>query len=409
MSTRPNAPPSGLDLCLRIALGVNLLLILLTARRAPWHHILLSMPWVFMLASSTLRSFAKKIFHEHNYLTLASLILAILTFSNCTRHECSFEAQDAYLAAIIWLPMAALTCSNSSNRESITVILCIAIILPSVIIFWQLLIEGDPRPRALSFNVLIGPLLMIMMCLLGGIRASLKHTQNNLAAKISVCTTFIGMTAVIATQSRTSLFSFLAAAISFLLTSPPTRWARIALITGTIVIFWFGTQIGRYEEGKRDLADMSRNQNISSIGERADGLKWGLQHLLDQPWTGLGPQELQDRFNLRGHEWGHPKEKAPFIHHLHNDYLQLAVSHGLPAMLCHTTMWLIICKLRKKSSPSREAARPWLIAMSVVYLFSSLTDSFTYWVFTWATAMSCLGIAIGMHPPEIQPTIKNDS
>jgi O-antigen ligase len=365
-----------------------------------------------MLTSGTLRANAKHILSSHAALAMASLALAALIGASCALRICDFDDNDGYLAAIIWLPMAAFTrASRVHKHRDLVAMLSLVVAGLSLLIVWQFLIEGHPRPRGLSFNVLTGPMLMAMVCLLSAIRAHHASHPDQTADWISTWISAIGLTGTIVSQSRTALMAFVAAAVAFVATCQPGRRLKPALLAICMTLFWGYTQVNRYEEGKTEVAKLNRDQHVSSVGERSDGLRWGWQHLFEKPWLGLGPKELQDKFNMRGYEWGRSNPDYPFMAHLHNDYLQLAIEHGIPAMLCHLGMWLLLCKhciMRRKSALAKgnsDRMAPWVLAMCTVYLAASLTDSFMYWVFTWATALSCLGIAAGLTTPEADTQI----
>jgi len=87
---------------------------------------------------------------------------------------------------------------------------------------------------------------------------------------------------------------------------------------------------------------------------------------------------------------------------IHNDYLQMGLEHGIPALCAFIGMWWLLARrtIRHQNETMGKGLAdnvpPWLLAMIGVYVSAFLTDSFTYWIFTWATVSACFGVAAGL-------------
>jgi O-antigen ligase len=358
-----------------------------------------------VLMSAELRAHAWKVIQSHRLLTALSLGLVALMATGCAQHACSEYGTDALLPPLLWIPIAAFTLNRKSgSHHALFIILCTAVAGLSILVMWQFFLDGKPRPRGLSFNVLTGPMIMAMMCLLGALYAQLSAVRSKFKLIFRAVMTIV-LAGTICTQSRTSLLSFIVAAVVFLLCTPKAERAKLALFIVPLIILWAFSQTNRYQEGQREIANLRLGQHYSSFGERTDAYRWGREHILDAPWFGKGAIAIQKEFKQRGRDWGRNVHSYPLLHHLHNDYLQLAISHGLPAMACFITFWLAFSRqllmLHRKlaTSLSSPAITGWLLAMMVIYMSAFMTDSFTYWVFTWGTVMACFGVAVGLVTP----------
>ncbi len=380
-------------------MGINLLMLLLSVRDAPWNHGLMLLPWVFLLLDEQMRQVAWQLVRSLKALVFFALILAALIHTNCVVHQCGFEDADGRLPPLVWLPFAAMIMAGRTGRLVAMSALGAAILLITGLLAWQAWVVGAPRPAGMSFNVLTGPMLLGMVCMVQALLHSDEGALPTWARQACLAITLTGLAGAVITQSRTSLLSYAIASLAFLLITPnPKRNSALLLIA--IGFSWAISMTNRYEEGQREIQKLKADQYISSMGERTDGLKWSLQHVLDAPLLGKGPQQLQDQFNKRGYEWGRKQPWTPLIHHLHNDYFQLAIAHGIPALLSHLGMWACLVvhavrRNRRSDSHQRKATFAWCLAMAGVFLPAFLTDSYTYWVYTWAAVMCCFGLSAG--------------
>jgi O-antigen ligase len=394
---------------LSFAFGANILALLLAYYQSTWDHAMLLLPWAFVLADRELRSISLQIIQTQRALTATSGALALLIAASCHFNAGNSQYLDATLPPILWIPVSAY-CILDSRRKLYRVyfLLYAAVSTMAATIIWQLLVEGATRPRGLSFNVLTGPMMLAMICLLGAIKSNQNiASQKNRDNYNFICISVLGLAGAMCSQSRTSLISFVCASFVFLYFSHRNN-ARTGVILATIIFFWTLTQFNHFTLGKKQLSDVESGKYVSSIGERRDGLIWGKQHIFDNPWIGIGTSQVQEGFNHRGYEWKRENPDHRFIPHLHNDYLQIALSNGVPSLVCYAFMWLLlgrksINKSATSPAPRNKANRSaWILSMISIYLTASLTDSFTFWIYTWATVSCCFGIAIGLLNDEIK-------
>jgi O-antigen ligase len=386
---------------LQLACLGNLLMLLLADRYSSWHHATLMLPWALVLSSSSLRAHVVEVAHAYKVLTGAAVILTLLILLGCGFLACSRYQVDAALVPVLWLAIAGFTRSGEmgSHRAMFNTIV-MAVLVVSGNVLWQYFAEARSRPRGLSFNVLTSPMVMAMLCLLCIIASTGEQWRNRYIASVTVFSGALGILASICTQSKTGLIAFVLGTIAYMMFS--TKRLRTIFFATPIIAIWTFTLMPTFQAVMSDVNGYKRGIYVSSAGDRTDGIRWGTQHLMDAPILGLGDLELQRQFNLRGYEWKRPNPDMPFIEHLHNDYLQIAVSYGIPALLCFLTMWfaLIARAFQARLPASRwllaKPATPWVMSMSAIYLFAFGTDSFSHWIFTWGTVTSSLGIAAGL-------------
>jgi O-antigen ligase len=380
---------------------INIMLLLIADRYAIWHHTVMLLPWALVLSSPELRTEVLTVARTYAALTMASVLLTLLISIGCLSLGCSRYQFDAALVPILWLAVAAFTRSSARNSHRILFItVASAVLAVSGNVLWQFFIEERARPRGLSFNVLTSPMLLAMLCLLNGMVALAEQWRKPHVAGATVLLGGLGVLACICTRSKTGLLTFVVGTIAYMLFS--TKRLRTLALAAPIIAIWLAMLTPAFQQILVDASDYQNGSHVSSAGDRTDGIRWGTEHMLDMPWLGMGDVEVQRRFNLRGHEWKRPQPDLPFIEHLHNDYLQIAVAYGIPALLCFLSMWAALIaraiQARSQASPWHRAkpATPWMLAMSAVYLPAFGTDSFSHWIFTWATVTCCLGIAAGL-------------
>lgn len=384
-------------------LHINLLVLLLPNRNSTWDHAMMMMPWAFLLSSTDLRSNAWHLVKTHKWLTLASIVLSLLMAGSCALNRCSPAHFDAVIPPLLWIPVASLTLANRANHfRAVFYIAGLAVAIMSAFVCWESFVLHIYRPHGLAYNVLTAPMILSLICLMGAIKDINNTVKNIRLRNFFILSVALGLTGSIVTQSKTGLMTFIVASIFYLIYTPNSRIKASAVLTA-IAIAWSPAMIKRYDQNQQELASMQQGQyTVSSLGERTDCLKWGLQHLHDAPWLGKGHQLLQEQFALREFEWHRFNPKYFFIHHLHNEYLQMAIEHGWPALLLFLAMWITFIWRASRPAPWISGDMPhantpaWLLAMAAVYLSAFMVDSFTYWVFTWATVASCFGIGIAM-------------
>jgi hypothetical protein len=384
-----------------VALAANLLLLMLANEHPTWNLAITVLPWAWVLCTHALRRSTLHIVLSYKLLTITSVALTLLIALGCTQYQCG-DHLDALWPPILWIPVAAITLSDRTQVSRLVFYtLATAVTFLTVVIFLQFWVEGAARPRGLSFNVLTGPMIMAMVCLLGAMHADKAQPTSTKQNWIFWTVSLIGLAGAICSQSRTALLAYIVASTLYLWRTPRQQLKQGAVILFILAI-WTFTQVNRYHEGQAEMAKLKTGQHVHSIGERSDGLRWSREHFWDSPWLGMGAEKLQQGFKNRGIEWGRENPRYPFLHHVHNDYLQMGLEHGIPALCAFIGMWWLLARrtIRHQNETMGKGLAdnvpPWLLAMIGVYVSAFLTDSFTYWIFTWATVSACFGVAAGL-------------
>ena len=143
----------------------------------------------------------------------------------------------------------------------------------------------------------------------------------------------------------------------------------------------FGDDLNQYKSG----------HSSSSTGDRIDALKWSMEHFFDHPLIGYGPTQLTNAFNNRWAEWQQAESSITKILHLHNDYIQIALSYGTPCLALQVLFWITLCRY---STNRRNKIEPTTLAIITIIATTSTADSFSYWSNIWATCYAMAGLII---------------
>ncbi len=197
-----------------------------------------------------------------------------------------------------------------------------------------------------------------------------------------------------ATQTRSAWLVFVVVAVGFglWLRSDPValvRLRRLVLVWGiatVVVLAWQPSIRARVVSVAVDAArafgyalNISLPGVTSETGNSMAQRIWiwrGVAHMIAaRPWTGWGPDTMYEDF---------PRYQAPdkakvfppniIIDRAHNDYLQVAVDSGLPALAAYA--WLLIAALRRALAAWRRATSPPLRAL----LLAGLAGGVAYWI-----------------------------
>ncbi|MFT3858559.1 MAG: O-antigen ligase family protein [Aquabacterium sp.] len=334
MTTDASRPcPRWLQWVFFISLG----LLLLAHEEAVWTDTTLLLPWILALCHAPVRSSLRQIIRRHAILGATSLAFSILIVLGCLEHQCTRLEQHAAFIPVLWIPMAALTyeCLKQNARGLVTTI-ALALATTSLLVIWQRFVQQEDRPPALSYNVLVSPLILALICLLGALTTLTHKSGDLLTFKLSAA---LGIFAAILTQAKTGLLTFLAGGL--MLAACEREHRRLILTWVAAIGICWGIALSEKIKIVRDDVSSYNNQMYkTSVGERTDAIKWAAEHFFDAPLTGKGRLALYAEFNHRWAEWGRQQEAVTLMAHLHNDYLQVALSKGIPALACFVTLWV---------------------------------------------------------------------
>jgi len=248
------------------------------------------------------------------------------------------------LALLTLLPIGALPVVRRSLRPILVALIASAAIVSAwgLVAFWMHGGGLEWRIRGISgfYMTVAGILMMVGLLCLAELLAAAKDPHPRRIVFLSVSGLLV-LAALAGTYTRGSWIGFVVGALYLL------RKQRALLLTITLVLALLAA-LG--PAGPRDsfvglfLPDHPRNV------ERVVIWKHGLAMLDDRPWTGVGlviPQELMNE------EVETPYGTVHVHSHLHNAYLQVAVSMGIPALAVF--VWLLVAFFRAGRRAERAA------------------------------------------------------
>lgn len=234
-------------------------------------------------------------------------------------------------------------------RRRLRPVLGVLIASAAVVSAWGLAVhfaQGgglEARLRGISgfYMTVAGILMVVGLVAVAEFVAALKDPHPRRIAFLSICGALI-LAALLATYTRGSWLGFVAGTLWLL----RRRWAVLAgLGIGVALLFALGPPDIR--DRVASVADPSHPRNV----ERVLIWKHGLALVAERPLTGLGLVIPKDRMD---EEIVTPQGRFHVHSHMHNAYLQVAVSMGIPALLVF--VWLLVAFFRL----GRRAARGWI-------------------------------------------------
>lgn len=385
---------SPINHALRLIFLVNVVALISPVRNSLWDLGASLLPWSWMLMWPAARDETKRLAQRHADLLIASALTSVLILLGALSRDLRDEEWRLACVPIIWLPVAALAsvsrgATYSEEHHGIRVALAAGTLLIAGTCCWQLLIERQQRPQGLFFGVLNGPLLLMMACLMWA-----NLTQRMTQTSERWWCTFIAAAVfgAIATRAKTPFIAFCVATLIALLIDRKNS-KRTLLISLPVIGFWGAFLRKRFSDIGSDMETYRSGQFSSSAGDRLDAMLWSQNHLLDHPWLGYGPNQLTDAFNGRWVEWGRIESSSTKIYHLHNEYLQLPLAHGIPAFIAVIAFWLLLSKAIYKSNAHTSKKTPLWLMVSILAV-TGFTDCFSFWLSGWAACFTLAGLAV---------------
>jgi O-antigen ligase len=239
------------------------------------------------------------------------------------------------LALLPLIPLGALP----EVRRAIRPIVPALIASAAVVSLWGLLVFAlaggglDARLSGISgfYMTVAGILMLAGLVCLSEILAALKDPHPRRVGFLAVSGALI-LGALAATYTRGSWLGFLAGAV-WVLRRRPIVLVSMAVVAALLLLL--GPPAVREGIVANLGPDHPRNQERVLIWQR------GLELVKERPWTGLGLVIPEDRM---GGEIQTPQGPLRVHSHMHNAYLQIAVSMGIPALLIFG--WLVVAFFR---------------------------------------------------------------
>jgi O-antigen ligase len=239
------------------------------------------------------------------------------------------------LALLALLPLGALSATRSSLRRIVGVLIAATAIVSLYGLIVHVRAGGglEARLHGISgfYMTVAGILMIVGLLCLAQIQAALKSPRLRRLVFLGVSTA-VTLAALLATYTRGSWLGFAAGALVLL---RKRRAAVLGLALLAVIFYVLGPEDAR--DRIRSIVDPGHPRNV----ERVLIWKHGLGLLAEHPWTGVGlalPDELMHREVMT--------ENGPIrVHsHMHDTYLQIAVSMGIPALAVF--VWLIAAFFR---------------------------------------------------------------
>jgi O-antigen ligase len=239
------------------------------------------------------------------------------------------------LALLPLIPLGALP----EVRRSIRPIVPALIASAAVVSVWGLVVFAragggvDARLSGISgfYMTVAGILMLVGLLCLAEILAALKDPHPRRVVFLAVSAVLI-VGALAATYTRGSWLGFLAGAV-WVLRRRPIVLVSLAVVAALLLLL--GPPAVRERVVANFRPDHPRNQERVLIWQR------GIELVKERPWIGLGLVIPEDRM---GGEVQTPQGTLRVHSHMHNAYLQIALSMGIPALLIFG--WFIVAMFR---------------------------------------------------------------
>jgi O-antigen ligase len=301
------------------------------------------------------------------------------------------------LALLPLLPLGALPEVRRALRPILSVLIAATAIVAIYGLFWHWSRGGglEARIEGISgfYMTVAGTLMIVGLLCLAEFVSATKDPRSRRILFLAISGVVI-LGALLGTYTRGSWIGFVAGAV-FVLRRHRTALASLAVVVG---LFYF---LGPAEMRDRlhSIVDPSHPRNAERL------LIWqhGLDMIGDRPWTGAGlviPQELMEREVVT--ETGVIRVHS----HMHNTFLQIAVSMGIPAL--GVFLWTIVAFFRMgrraMRNPIRNLWEEGLVAAYPAVLIALLVNGLFEWnfgdseilgLFYFVTGLT-LGIDVGV-------------
>lgn len=282
------------------------------------------------------------------------------------------------LALLMLLPLGALP----QVRRALPHVLGTLVVSSSVVSAWGLarhIAAGggvEERVRGIGgFYMTVAGILMIVALVACAVAAAAaRDGRRRLAGALALAGALVGA-ALVGTYTRGSWLGFAAGAALL----ARRRRALLAVAVAAIVAaFAFGPP------ALRDRALSIFEPSLPRNAERALIWRHGLGLLRARPWTGVGqviPAALMEREVVR------PDGAVLRVHsHMHNAYLQIAVSMGLPALAAFAFLIATFFRVAARAARAVRAGpcSPWERGLAAAYpalLVALLVNGLVEWNF----------------------------
>ena len=338
-------------------------------------HISLGIACLLLLLNGESRRWAAGLLRTHPLMRPVALWIVVSLVAVAFAEDPVRSAEK--LKKLALLPLLPL-CALPAVRRQLRLVLGAVIASTVIVAIWGLvdhLTQGgglDARLRGIGgYYMTIAGILMIVGILASAeLIAALKDPRPRRITFLAVSSVVI-VGALLATYTRGSWLGF-AAGLAVLLRKKVSVLVGLGIVA--LVMLMVGPQSGRDRVLSIGDADHPLTQERLFIWQH------GLGMVKDRPWTGAGlviPNELM------GAEKETPHGTIRVHSHMHNAYLQIAVSMGIPALLVF--LWMIFEFIRAgMRAPRGGIQNLWeqgLVAGYIPIVVALLVNGFFEWNF----------------------------
>lgn len=311
--------------------------------------------------------------HPLRWPILAWIVASLVAVAFAADPGSSFEKLKKLLLLVL-LPLGALP----QVRRALRPVLGVLIGATAIVAAWGLAVHiaagGGLGQRAHGiggfYMTVAGILMGVALLVLAQLLAAFKAPSRRRVLFLSVSGVLI-VAALLASYTRGSWLGFALGALWLL----RRRWtALLSLVVVGSLFFVLGPNDAR--DRVASIFDPAHPRNVERL------LIWehGLELVRERPLTGTGlviPSELLER------EVVTPDGVRRVHSHMHNSYLQIAVTMGIPALLVFA--WLVVALFREAGRAARHTFRNlWeegLVAAYPAVLLALLANGLFEWNF----------------------------
>lgn len=325
-----------------------------------------------------------------DYLLIGVLALYFTVHSaNNYYHGAPGREYDAPLRFLLAIPALLLLLAYPAKPAAIWSGLAVGAIGAGIFSGWQFLVEGQARTGGTTNPIQYGniSILLGILCLCG-LAWSLKQLRKTFWTALLVAGTVFGLLGSLFTGSRGSWialpFCIVILAIHHA-NSEGKRYLQAGLLALVMLI---GVAYALPQSSIRqrtELAVQEAQEYIasgnagSSVGARLEMWRSGIAMVPEHPWTGWGKQGyMNQKMSLIGE--GKIAAAIGEHTHMHNEYLDALVKHGILGLAVLLALYLVPLRLfARKFKNCADNVHPYAIAgvlLTVSYILFGLTQAF---------------------------------
>ena len=275
-------------------------------------------------------------------------------------------SQDIFNAFLLMIFIFGAFCTKHYSRKLILTCLALSLLLVSLCIDIQILLNGLHNEVIGTNKNKVLPLISVLsVCCLGALFSDEESFDKKIKLLI-VLSVLASISAIILAQVRTGILPFLAVIPFICYFNRKNKTAIVLTVVIAVVLLSLSFLTGRMQQGFVDLQKYSAGNSVSSWGIRLELWKFALRGFEGAPFFGWGSDPYTAMTNA-GYVLGIKIEK---LYHFHNDFFNMLATGGLFGVLG----WLSTVVLLSKKSLKDPAS----LCLLVGSLAVGLTEQFWF-------------------------------